>query len=177
MYFFKSVILAVVLFLFFGCAAHSKGYYGDETRNMGLQKIGVNISLKAGLGEYKDSLRERTMAKYQQLPVYGDSVNGFEGVLYNESSVRANFVLRGRYGIEVQKFSLDAGDKIYIRLLPDTYNYEIYSVDRCGYYGGTRFTTDNNRPTGFGVIHVGVKLYPITIRGVNSSAFLHNFHL
>jgi hypothetical protein len=168
MSFFKILAVFSVLFIFVGCAAHSKCYYGDETRNMGMRKLGADISLNAGLGEYKDSLRERTIVKYEQLPVYGDAVNGYEGILYNDGAYRATFVIKGRYGIEVQKVSLDAGDYIYLKLLPDTYDYEIYSQDnRCGYYGGRyENANDNVRLTGFGVLHVGVKINPVTIRGV-----------
>jgi len=160
MFFLKLFLVALLVLMSIDCAAHSKCYYNDETRNMALQKMGANISLNAGLGEYKDTLRERTMVKYQKLPVYGDSVNGFEGVLYNEGSVRANIIIRGRDGIERPAISLDAGDKIYVRLMPDTYDYKIYS--KClgyGRYGETE------RLTGCGILHVGVKINPITIKG------------
>lgn len=154
----KSLVVAMLLFLSIGCAAHSKWHYERQTENLAEQKLGAKISLDAGLGEYKDTLRERTMEKFKKLPMFGDSVNGFEGILHNDGAHRVVIVLRGRSGIEIQPVSLDHGDTAYVRLMPDTYDYEIRPVDM---YGQWR----NHSLTGWGIVHVGARVAIYTIRG------------
>jgi hypothetical protein len=134
----------IVLAMLFGCASHTKLYYERQTRNLSQQKLGADIDLNAGLGEGKDTLRERTIEKYRQAPVYGDSLNGFEGIIHNTRGGRGTFHLQGRRGIEALSISLDGGDTVYVRLLPDIYDYRI--VDNDG------------ELKGWGEFHVGARI-------------------
>jgi hypothetical protein len=167
MHFFKLLVFVLVTALSIGCASHSKLYYDNQVRNLSQQKLGAKIDLNASLGESKDTLRERTIFKYRNLPVYGDSVNGFEGIIYNASNYPVEIVLTGRNGIEHKPIGLDRGDYVYIRLMPDVYNYtakvvfehNIYSYSS-SYYGS------NSNYFKSGVIHVGAPLAICTIKGL-----------
>jgi len=108
-----------------GCAAHSKYYYERQTRNLAEQKLGAKINLNAGLGEYKDTLRERTVEKYRQASLYGDSVNGYEGIVHNTKWHRGTFLIKGQHGFDSAPISLACGDTVHQLLLPDMYDYQI----------------------------------------------------
>jgi hypothetical protein len=130
MNYLKALVILAIAWMFVGCAAHSKYYYERQTRNLAEQKLGAKIDLNAGLGEYKDTLRERTIEKYRQAPMYGDPINGFDGIVHNTKGRRGTFHITGRYGIDAAPISLACGDTVHQLLMPDVYNYEI--IDEYG---------------------------------------------